>query len=266
MSRSRISSGGMTITRSITPCVLLTALLGLVTLRGAENVLQAQAQTQGQTPLPPAAADDGAIPQPLNGDTFAPLAKSSPFTRSLGISDTVILTGIAHLENDVFATLLDTQTMQSQVVSSTANFQGWQLVGVGGDPAKIQTWTAQIQVEGGEVISIRYQKPPAKLNRPDSGGSSSSSRSSPGGSGPPLSSSQMAEAKKAALNPGEEFSGDGYPRKPPAEVVAKLSRLSVGQREDINRQMLGLRNQGLSLDQRRKIYDETVNRAVQGRR
>lgn len=253
-------------TACIAPCVLLSAWLGACGLYGAENVLQPRQAVEAA----PAAAseDDGAIPQPLNVDTFAPLSKSSPFTRSLGISDTVILTGIAHLDNDVFATLLDTQTMQSQVVSSTTNFQGWQLVGVGGDPAKILTWTAQIQIDGGEVISIRYQKPPAKVNRPGSGGSGggSPSRGGSGGSTPPLNSSQMAEAKKAAQNPGEEFSGDGYPRKPPAEVVAKLSRLSVSQREEINRQMLGLVNQGLSLDQRRKIYDETVNRAVQGRR
>jgi hypothetical protein len=49
-------------------------------------------------------------------------------------------------------------------------------------------------------------------------------------------------------------------------MVAKLSRLSVSQREDINRQMLGLRNQGLGLDERRKIYENLVDRSDQGRR
>ena len=46
---------------------------------------------------------------------------------------------------------------------------------------------------------------------------------------------------------------------PAPEMVAKLSRLSTGQREEINRQMLGLRNQGLGLDERRKIYENLVH-------
>jgi hypothetical protein len=76
----------------------------------------------------------------------------------------------------------------------------------------------------------------------------------------------MSEAKNAAVNYKEGFSSDGYPRAPPPEMVAKLSRLSVSQREDINRQMLGLRNQGLGLDERRKIYENLVDRSDQGRR
>jgi hypothetical protein len=48
-------------------------------------------------------------------------------------------------------------------------------------------------------------------------------------------------------------------------MVAKLSRLSTGQREEINREMLGHRNRGLGLDDRRKIYEGLVDRAVQRR-
>jgi hypothetical protein len=49
-------------------------------------------------------------------------------------------------------------------------------------------------------------------------------------------------------------------------MVQKLSRLSVGQREDINRQMFGLRNRGLGMEERRRIYEGMVDRATQGRR
>ena len=49
-------------------------------------------------------------------------------------------------------------------------------------------------------------------------------------------------------------------------MVQKLSQLSVGQREDINRQMIGLRNKGLGMEERRKIYENLVDRSVQGRR
>lgn len=234
--------------------VFFMALFGIVTLRGADTTQQA-----------PPSNDDGAIPQSLNEAAFSTLFTNSPFTRSLGVSDSIILTGVAHIEGDVFATLLDTETMQSQVVSKTANLQGWQLVGVSGNPAESRTWAAKIQVAGGQVISVRYQKPPTKRSR-SAPGSSSGSSSSSGSNLPPLSTSQIAEAKNAAVNYREGFSSDGYPRQPPAEMVAKLSRLSVGQREDINRQMLGLRNKGLGLDERRKIYENLVDRSTQGRR
>ena len=232
---------------------LFMALFGIVTMRGADT-------TQQPTP----SNDDGAIPQSVNEADFEALFSSSPFTRSMGVSDSIILTGVAHIQGDVFATLLDTETMQSQVVSKTANIQGWQLVGVSGNPVDSRTWAAKIQVAGGQVISVRYQKPPTKRTPSASGGKGSSS--SPNENLPPLSTSQMAEAKNAAVNYKEGFSSDGYPRQPPPEMVSKLSRLSVGQREDINRQMLGLRNKGLGLDERRKIYENLVDRSMQGRR
>ena len=76
----------------------------------------------------------------------------------------------------------------------------------------------------------------------------------------------MEEAKKAAVNYREGFTSDGYPNQPPPEMVAKLSRLSVDQREEINRQMIGIRNRGLGMDERRRIYEGMVDRASQGRR
>lgn len=229
------------------PCALFLGLCMAVTLHAAETV-------------PP--ADDGAIPQPMNMEAFDALLTNSPFTRSLGVSDSLILTGIAHFQKDTFATLLDTKTFESHVVSRTPNFQGWQLVGVGGNSAEIQTWSAKIQIPGGEVISIRYQKPPPRPPRSKSGGSISGTS---GGNAPPLTSSQLNEAKAAAVNYKEGFSSDGYPKAPPPEMVAKLSRLSTSQRETINQQMLGLRNQGLGLDERRKIYEGLVERSLQGR-
>lgn len=234
-------------------CAFFTGLCGLMTLPGAETVREI-----------PSPQDDGAIPQPLKSDAFEALVASPPFTRSLGVSDSLILTGIARFDSEVMATLLDTTTMQSQVVSRRPNHEGWQLVGVGGDPAKMNTWTARIQVRGGEVISIRYQKPPPKAARTSSVTSASSV--GPGGSTPPLSTSQMEEARQAAVNYREGFTSDGYPRQPPPEIVEKLSRLSVGQREDINRQMIGHRNRGLGMEERRRIYEDMVDRATQGRR
>jgi hypothetical protein len=208
--------------------------------------------------------DDAFSPPTVDPAIFDVLFTHSPFTRTVDPSSSVILTGVASIGGEVIATLLDTETMRSQLVSKTANDQGWQLLGVAGGSAESRTWTAQIQIEGGDIISVRYQPPPVKKPStvPGSGGSQGGST----GKAPPLSSAQLAEAKNAAVNYRDGFSSDGYPRAPPPEMVAKLSRLSVPQREEINRQMLGLRNQGLGLDERRKIYENLVDRSVQGRR
>ena len=234
--------------------VLLMGLCGVVTLRGSDV-----------TPQAPPSDDDGAIPQPLKDEDFDALLSNSPFTRSLGFSDSMILTGIAHIDNDVVATLLDTKTMESHVVSKTANFRGWQLVGVGGNAAEIKTWSARIQVPGGEVVSIRYQEPPKKAYLAKSGKGGSGVGGSSGGSTPPLSNAQIDEAKSAAVDYKKGFNADGYPKEPPPEMVAKLSRLSTSQREEINRTMFGYRNQGLGLDERRKIYEGLVDRSLQRR-
>lgn len=209
------------------------------------------------------AGDDGAIPREVRMEDFEALLTNPPFTRSLGVSDSLILTGVARFEQDVFATLLDTKTFESHVVSKTPNYQGWQLIGVGGHTAEIQTWSARIQIPGGEVISVRYQKPPPRPARSKSGGSGPGG--STGGNSPSLTTAQLDEAKKAAVNYKEGFNADGYPKAPPPEMVAKLSRLSTSQREDINKQMFGLRNQGLGLNERRKIYEGLVDRSLRGR-
>jgi hypothetical protein len=212
-----------------------------------------------------ASAENDGIPRPLSDTTFDALMANSPFTRSLGISDSLILTGVARFDQDTYATLMDTKTMESIIVSRQPNRDGWQLVGVGGDPARTQTWSARIQIGGGEVVTIRYQKPPPRP--PKSTASGKGGGSSSGGSGnlPAISDKQVSEAKAAAVNYKEGFLADGYPDKPPAEMVSKLSRLSTSQREEINRTMFGHRNQGLGLDARRQIYEGLVDRALQRR-
>ena len=220
--------------------------------------------TLGVCALGPTSSDDedSAIPQSIDEDRFDALLSNSPFTRSLGFSDSIILTGIARVENDTFATLFDTKTFESHLVSKTTNSLGWQLVGVRGSEANLQTLSAKIQIAGGQVISVRYQKPPPKTSRSAAGsGSNGGSNNSP-----PLKASEVQEAQQAAVNYREGFTSDGYPRQPPPEMVQKLSQLSVGQREDINRQMIGLRNKGLGMEERRKIYENLVDRSVQGRR
>ncbi len=205
------------------------------------------------------------IPEPLKAEALASVLTNSPFIRSLGLSDSIILTGIARIEGDVVATLLDTDTMESHVVSEAANAQGWQLVGVGGDQGDPKTLMAKIQIAGGQVISIRYQEPPKQSAGGSQGGSRGGGPGSRGGP-PSLGRGHLEEARKAAIDPRIGFSGDGYPDKPPAEVVQKVSRLSVDQRESINRQMISLRLRGLGMEERRGIYNSMVDRSLQGGR
>ncbi|MFM7605549.1 MAG: hypothetical protein ACKO8Z_10165, partial [Prosthecobacter sp.] len=65
--------------------------------------------------------EDRAIPRPLRHETFDALMTNSPFTRSLGISDSLILTGVARFDQNTFATLMDTRTMESIMVSRQPN-------------------------------------------------------------------------------------------------------------------------------------------------
>jgi hypothetical protein len=210
------------------------------------------------------AQDDGAIPGPMREEIFDALMANPPFTRSLGFSDSIILTGLAKFDQDIFATLMDIKTMESQIVSKTPNRDGWQLIDVGGHPDRSETWFAKIQIRGGEIVSIRYQKPPPRLPKSGTSGKGGSS-SSAGGNLPAISDKQLSEAKAAAMNYKEGFLADGYPDKPPPEMISKLSRLNTSQREEINRTMFGHRNQGLGLDARRQIYEGLVDKAIQRR-
>jgi hypothetical protein len=200
------------------------------------------------------------LPATVAMEDFDSILNNPPFRRSLALSDSIVLTGVARIEGDVFATLVDTETSESHLVSETANSEGWQLVDVSGDETDLESLTAKIQVSGGEVVSIRYEKEAvvAAQKRQKSGVAKA---------GPSqLTSSQMSEAKRAAVKYKEGFSSDGYPKEPPPEVVRKLSRLSVDQRERVNRYMIGLRNQGMGMEERKAIYNQTLDRALQGRR
>lgn len=103
--------------------------------------------------------EDGAIPQTLDVGAFDAILGSSPFTRSLGVSDSIILTGIANIEGQVFATLLDTETLDSQVVSKSANHQGWQLLGVTGNPTDSKTWGLRSKSQVGRLLLCGIRSP-----------------------------------------------------------------------------------------------------------
>ena len=77
------------------------------------------------------AAEQGSssfVPSSVDDSDFRSLTAQSPFTRSIDLSDSLILTGIATMNDSRVATLLNKETKETYVVSSKANSQGWKMV------------------------------------------------------------------------------------------------------------------------------------------
>lgn len=198
------------------------------------------------------------LPGPVDAESFTDLKGVSPFRRSIDFSDSLVLTGMARIEGNVYATLFDSELTQSFVVSEHENTDGWQLVGVRGDETDLESLTAKIQVNGGEVVSIRY----AKVERQSGSGSGGGSSRGGGGS---LSQEQIDDARRAGRDPAAGFRGDGYRGSPPPEVMEKLNKISAEQREALARRVMEMRNNGVNSDERRRIYSEALDRAARGR-
>lgn len=209
-----------------------------------------------------AASWDDVLPRAVSAENFTELKSHSPFRRSVDFSESLVLTGMAKIGGATYATLFDSSSTESYVVSEKANQNGWQLVGVRGDEEDLESLTAKIQVDGGEVVSIRYAKVEVRQQR-GSGSSSGGPRS--GGGNSTLSQEQIDDARRAARDPAEGFRGDGYRGTPPPEVMEKLRRITPEQREQLARRVMQMRNDGVDSGVRRRVYSEALDRAAQGR-
>lgn len=202
---------------------------------------------------PPVVGATGVL-QPVTEENFSALKVNSPFRRSLNLSKSLILTGIARMEEDLLATLFDIETKEIHVVSNNINANGWRLVEIKGNEADLESLTAQILITGGEVVSVRYEKEQLQAMRKKT----ETRRSSSGGS--------RRSVSEAAANYREGFRGDGFRGPPPPELVSKLSKLSTQQRETIIRKFSELRDSGMSTEDRQKLYVKEVDAALKGRR
>ncbi len=101
-------------------------------------------------------AADAELPQPLTAEHFRELKASSPFTRVLDLSESLMLTGVARLNGKPMATLMDRQSKETFVISEVPNPKGWKLIEItGGGAADLETVSATISVSG-EMVSVRY--------------------------------------------------------------------------------------------------------------
>jgi hypothetical protein len=218
--------------------LLATAVLACVSFRGV------RAQEVASSGAP-------AVPVLVTADDFAALKTSSPFLRSLDLSQTLKLTGIARIEGQLYATLVDRESKKAHLVSQAANPEGWRMVAVAGNQADLTTVTAEIAMASGEVFEVRYDEqqlsPPE--NRP----------SAPGGSrgGPP----RGPDGRPVYANFREGISGDGFRGPPPPEMVAKLEKLDEKTRD---RLILGIReyrekNPDVGSEERQRLFTRMVD-------
>jgi len=218
------------------------------------------------------------IPERITPGHFAPLKEHSPFLRTLDLSQSLIITGVARIDDEPVATLLDLETSRTSVVSrNKVSPEGWQLVEVKGNASDIETLTARIKMAGGsEIFTVRYEKAPTPVR----GGagvmvSTRIGNGSPGGGTGPhggpdprvLTPDQLTDARNAARNIRDGFKADGYGDNQviPPEVVSKISRLTVEQREGINVKMYEYRNRGLGMQERQQIYNRMLDQTLERR-
>jgi hypothetical protein len=126
-------------------------------------------------PVPPTAATKSAdpeLPQPVDARDVQSLVTNPPFTRTLNLSDSLALTGIAYVEGKPVATILNRETKQSFVVSEEPNAQGWKLAETNASK-NLQRAEVKIML-GAETVTVRYGEdqltPGAKKPGPPSSG------------------------------------------------------------------------------------------------
>ncbi|NNE93428.1 MAG: hypothetical protein HKN23_17420 [Verrucomicrobiales bacterium] len=232
----------------------------------------------GLAQSPTAKAKPGPIPAPVTSRNFSELKENSPFVRNLNVSKSLILTGMARIENRTVATLLDLESRRSYTLfQGEVSGEGWQLVEINGDLSDVETLTAKVKISGSDIVSIRYEKAP-EVKRVPTGVvvSTKIGNGKPGGGTGPhggpdprvLTPDQLNDAKNGARNIRGGFQADGYADNAtiPPEVVNKLSKLSVEQREKVNVKMYEYRNRGLGMPERQKIYNKLLDQEVQKRR
>ncbi len=239
-----------------------------------EGGAPAQGGDNNQADLPGSEAAPGDLPVPVSRDHFAALMENSPFLRPLNPSSQLILTGLARIEEETIATVLDLDTGATHLVSGKTNSEGWQLMEVKGDHSDIKSLTAHIRLAGAGVVPIHYQEapPPGSIGTHGVRVSNQIGNGTPGGGTGPhggpdpgvLTPDQLADARRAARNIRDGFQADGYGDREtiPPEVISKIAQLSTAQREAINVKMFEYRNRGLGMQERKQIYNNLLDRAI----
>ncbi len=109
-----------------------------------------------------ATAEEGAIPAPVTAADFSQLLEHPPFRRSLSLSESMVLSGVAVLPDGPMVTLWNRSTGESFVVGNNPNAQGWKLLELS-QSSDLRSVTAVISAAGQE-LTIRFD--PERLTPP----------------------------------------------------------------------------------------------------
>jgi hypothetical protein len=187
------------------------------------------------------------LPSAVADDDFSALKGQSPFLRSVNLSDSLILTGLALVNDEQVATLMNKDTKETFVVSSKLNSQGWKMVELKAD-ADLEKVAAKVAIEGGEVVTVRYsdwQLKPGE-SRP--------------GAGPTVEGAPGGGEGRRGFGDGRR----GPPGGPSPEFREKMSQLSEEQRGKMFEKMSELREKhpDMSWEDRGKHMSELMDKML----
>ena len=221
----------------------VAAAVGAVALALTNGSAQDTAPDPGAPPAGENAAANpvDALPRAVVSSHFDALMRNSPFTRSLNLSDSLILRGVAMIDGRQVATVLNRETKEIYTVSDDLNAQGWKMVEYRGDP-DIEKTSARIAVAGGEVVTVRYGDIDLK----------------PGEAKPAAGPSGGDVRLSSRTREGRRGFGGG----PPPEVREKMDRLSEDQRAKLFEHMSRLRYEkpDMSFEDRIKVFREMLDK------
>lgn len=198
---------------------------------------------QETVPLRPAEARENGLPETVAPAHFNLLVTQSPFTRSLNLSDSLILTGIATMDGKKVATLMNKETKETYVVSEQPNAQVWKMVEVAGDEA-LDRVSAKISVEGGEVVTVRYSDWALKPGE---------AKPATGGGG------EIREGERRGFGRGEGRPPFGGPS---PEMRSRIEALPEAQRQKLFDHMMKLRMEkpDMSWEERGQEFQRTLEK------
>lgn len=107
-------------------------------------------------------ADEPAVPPPVSAANYQALLERPPFRQVLGLSPSLVLSGVASLPGGKVVTVWDRATGRSFVVTTTSNPQGWKLLELT-ESTDLRSVAATIAA-GEEKITLRFD--PERLTPP----------------------------------------------------------------------------------------------------
>lgn len=110
----------------------------------------------------PVAAEDSPVPAPVTAAHFPALLERPPFRRVLGLSDSLVLSGVASLPDGKMVTVWNRATRESFLVTARPNAQGWKLDELT-ESSDLRNVAAAIS-SGDQSITLRFD--PERLTPP----------------------------------------------------------------------------------------------------